>query len=88
MILERYGLKQSVIRAYFHYHPTFYNMHVHFAHIKQVEKAGAYLGRGLLLEDVIDNLELKGDYYQTQSIICAIGDNTQLFKVLKDNNLV
>ena len=40
------------------------------------------MGRGLLLEDVIENIELKGDYYQTLSIQCVIGDKTYLYKVL------
>lgn len=58
-----FGIKQEKIRAFFHYHPTFYHLHVHFAHVHRVESAGAFIDRELLLDDVINNIELKGDYY-------------------------
>ncbi len=58
-IEKAFGLTKAKVRAFFHYHPTFYHLHVHFAYIDRIEKAGAYLGRGLLLEDVIENIELK-----------------------------
>src|SRR5690606_6182931 len=64
-IEKTFGLPKHKVRAFFHYHPTFYHLHVHFAHVNRIEKVGAFLGRGLLLEDIIENIEMKGDYYQT-----------------------
>lgn len=33
VIEEKYGFKRTHLRAFFHYHPTFYHLHVHFTHI-------------------------------------------------------
>ncbi|VDO14080.1 unnamed protein product, partial [Brugia timori] len=32
-IKEKYGIDKHQIRAYFHYQPTFYHLHVHFIHV-------------------------------------------------------
>eukprot|EP00347_Sterkiella_histriomuscorum_P010151 403377407 len=81
-IKEVYGLDKSQIRALFHYYPTFYHLHVHFVHASQIEKCGAFLGKGQLLEDVIDNIEIKGDYYQTKTIQAQVGESHQIYKIL------
>jgi len=33
-ISARYGVPRSQIRAYFHYQPSYYHLHVHYTHIK------------------------------------------------------
>ncbi len=30
---EKFGLPESQVRAYFHYQPTYYHLHVHFTHL-------------------------------------------------------
>lgn len=56
-ISERFGLKATQIKALFHYLPTFYHLHVHFVHSSQTDTVGATNGKGVLLDDVIDNIE-------------------------------
>ncbi|CDW75256.1 scavenger mrna-decapping enzyme [Stylonychia lemnae] len=88
LIEEKYSIKKSQIRAFFHYHPTFYNMHIHFTHISQTEKVGAYLGRGIFLEDVIENIKIKGDYYQTKTMAVCLGENNAIYRILKENQQI
>eukprot|EP00347_Sterkiella_histriomuscorum_P014998 403358702 len=88
LISETYKLPLSQIRAFFHYHPTFYNLHIHFTHVSQLEKVGAFLGRGHSLEDVIDNIKMKGDYYQTKTIMVSLGENNGVYRVLKENGQI
>ena len=40
-IEEKYGVHKSQIRAYFHYQPSFYHLHVHFTHLKFTNAPGA-----------------------------------------------
>ncbi|CDW78537.1 histidine triad protein member [Stylonychia lemnae] len=87
-IQEHYGIQSTKIRALFHYYPTFYHLHVHFVHVSQATKAGAFLGKGQLLEDAIENIEMKGDYYQTKTIQVQIGENHEIYKILKDNKMI
>ena len=34
-IEEKFGVNRQSIRVFFHYTPTFYHLHVHFAHVKK-----------------------------------------------------
>lgn len=58
LILSRYGLPQSKVKAFFHYYPTFYHLHVHFTYVDMIESVGAFSGKAIFLEDVIDNIEI------------------------------
>ena len=61
--IERvFGLKKSQVRCFLHYAPTYWHLHVHFVHVNLVNKA-VNVGRALLFEDVIDNIEADGAYY-------------------------
>jgi m7GpppX diphosphatase len=63
-IQKQYGLHKSQIKAFFHYYPTYYHLHVHFVHVKVFEKAGAVVGKAVPLEDVIENIEMfDSNYY-------------------------
>ena len=63
MIKEKYGVNASSIRAFFHYPPTYWHLHVHFCHTSISKKVSCEAGRAILIEDVIDNLEADPNYY-------------------------
>ena len=72
-IEKKFGLPKSQVKALFHYYPTYYHLHVHFVHSEMKEAVGAYCGKGVLLEDVIENLEMDGDYFKKKTMVVHIG---------------
>ena len=62
-IKEKFGVPRSEIRAFFHYPPTYYHLHIHFCHTNITDKVNCVAGRAILLEDVIENIELDPEYY-------------------------
>lgn len=81
-IESKYGLKRSKIRAYLHYQPSFYHLHVHFTHIN-FSMSGPF-ERNHNLNHVIENLKLDSDYYRKVNLQMAIKQNDPLFKLYKD----
>ena len=63
VIREKYGVLACQVRAFIHYQPTYYHLHVHFTHVCYESALGTTPERAHLLEDVIDNIEREGDYY-------------------------
>ena len=41
------------LRIYLHYQPSYYHLHVHFAHLQLDLGGGAAVGKAYLLDDVI-----------------------------------
>lgn len=87
-------MPKNKIRAFFHYHPTFYHLHVHFTHVKLTKKVSLQVGRAISLHEVIDNIENfspdkeKGDFYQKKSIVIEIKVGTKLHKSFVEEGLV
>jgi len=63
------------IRVFFHYKPTYFHLHVHVTHISFVKNEKDYR-----LDDVIDNIKLKSDYYQNKTLIYALETEDPLYK--------
>jgi hypothetical protein len=80
-IETKYGLPQSKIHAYFHYLPTYYLLHVHFAH---VDFAARDSREQVPLEVAISNLELNDKYYQKCSLQFSVGEKHDLCKALME----
>ena len=53
VINDKFGVTKQQIRAYIHYHPTYYHLHVHFIHVSVDVGAGMAVGKAHLLDDVI-----------------------------------
>lgn len=66
-ISKELGIKPSEVRVYFHYLPTFFLLHVHFNHVKEVS-AGEVADRAHMLATVISNIEIRSDYYQLATL--------------------
>ncbi|XP_065197824.1 m7GpppX diphosphatase-like [Sycon ciliatum] len=65
---ERYGLQASQVRAFLHYQPSCYHLHVHFTHVR-LQQPGTVVGKAHLLDDVIDNITLIDEHYYQK---CAV----------------
>lgn len=80
-IEEKYGVKRNNVRAFLHYQPTFYHVHVHFAHL-----SNPVLGmpeRNFSLNHVIENLKVDSDYYKKVAIEYVLRRNEKLYDLFK-----
>jgi len=78
-IAAKYGVPADKILAYFHYHPTYYHLHVHFTHIEWGD-----INRSCVqLDEAIQNIELVPDYYQRATLVYSIGASMPLYSVIK-----
>ncbi|KAL3145883.1 hypothetical protein ABBQ38_015253 [Trebouxia sp. C0009 RCD-2024] len=81
VIQDKYGIQSGQIRAYIHYHPSYYHLHVHFMHLSVDAGAGMAAGKAHLLDDVIDNIEVFGsDYYKRRTLHFTVGESDPLYK--------
>ena len=62
LIVQRYGLPANQIKAYFHYPPSVWQLHLHFINVNDKEHCA--VERSHNVEYVIQHLELIPDYYQ------------------------
>ncbi|OWA50410.1 m7GpppX diphosphatase [Hypsibius exemplaris] len=76
-ITEKYGLPASRIRAFFHYQPTFYHLHIHFTNI-HFDAPGRNAEKAHMLTTVISNLQYD-DYYKKATIPFVVGEKDPLF---------
>uniref|UniRef100_A0A914YD79 m7GpppX diphosphatase n=1 Tax=Panagrolaimus superbus TaxID=310955 RepID=A0A914YD79_9BILA len=66
IISEKFGLNTSQLKFYFHYHPTYFHLHVHIVNIKY-DAPGCTM-TCLQLQEAIDNLEIWPDFYQRATL--------------------
>ena len=67
VIQKIYGIENKYLRAYVHYHPSFWHLHIHFNLLKN-KLGGAIIDYAIPLHDIITNISIKNDYYQTVSL--------------------
>jgi len=86
-IHERYGIPRSQLRVFFHYQPSFYHLHIHFTYL-QFEAPGIFAEKAHLLSTVINNIQLKPDYYQEATIEFAVRESDGLFTCYENKGIV
>ena len=62
--LIHYDFKLDNILTFFHYHPSTWQLHVHFMNVSDKKTRSATLPRAHSSSLVIQNLELIDDYYK------------------------
>lgn len=82
-IADKYNIPESNLRIYVHYRPSYYHFHVHFTHIC-FDAPGTTVLRAHLLLDVIDNIQMKGDYYQRKTLTFVGQENDGLALAFKE----
>lgn len=82
-ILEKYNVPSWKLHAYIHYQPSYYHFHVHFTNIK-LEAPGFGADRAHLLTDVIDNIEMMGDYYEKKTLTFVARETEDLCLKFKE----
>jgi len=74
IIKEKYNINDNLLKVYFHYLPSTYHLHIHFAHInnKNINSSVEYTHD---FDSVIYNLELCSDYYKKINLKAIINKN-------------
>ena len=83
-VVKKYGIAESQLRVYLHYQPSYYHIHVHFTAMS-FDAPGSRVERAHLLDTVIDNIELCGDYYAKATISFPAKKGTPLHKAFEGN---
>ncbi|KAH9643589.1 hypothetical protein HF086_000063 [Spodoptera exigua] len=86
-IFEKYNVPASQLRVYLHYQPSFYHLHIHFTYLRH-EAPGIYAEKSHLLDTVIDNIEMKPDYYQKATLPFTIREMDNIFNIYETNGHV
>jgi len=76
---EVYGVEAHSVKAFFHYPPQFYHLHVHFTAVELCVGSGCWVERAHLLDDVIDRLESDGEFYATAALSVRVGADDELW---------
>ncbi|KAG8458508.1 hypothetical protein KFE25_003043 [Diacronema lutheri] len=83
-ICAKYGVPANQLRAYLHYLPSFWHLHIHFNVLGcPTVGGGLNVGKALLLDDVIDQLERDPMHFARAAITYAIGSNDTLYAALR-----
>lgn len=82
-IKTKYDVQPSQIRAYFHYQPSFYHLHVHFTYLNY-DAPGIHCDKSHLITSVIDNIRLIPDYYQKASLTFAVREQDKHYLAYKE----
>eukprot|EP00915_Cephaloidophora_sp_WS-2016_P004814 GHVH01006424.1.p1 GENE.GHVH01006424.1~~GHVH01006424.1.p1 ORF type:complete len:313 (-),score=48.75 GHVH01006424.1:1703-2608(-) len=70
---EMFKIKHNTFRFFFHYHPSFMHLHCH-VNSHRMLNYGSMVDRAHLLDDVVDNLKLDGQYYQKRDITIRVSE--------------
>ena len=82
-VKDKYGLKSSEVRMYFHYQPSYYHLHVHVTSVHFTPPASG-CDKSHLLDSVISNIEIDPCYYQKATLSFVVREKEKLFEKLKD----
>ena len=82
-VKNKYGLEPSQVRAYFHYQPSYYHLHVHVTSL-QFSPPGSGCEKSHLLDTVISNIELDSLYYQKATLSFVVREKEKLYKKYTD----
>ncbi|CAI4222760.1 unnamed protein product [Auanema sp. JU1783] len=83
VINQKFGLRKDQVKAYFHYQPSFYHLHVHFINLKYDAPASTTLS-AILLDDVINNLTIVPDFYQKATLSFTRKKSDKLLNLFRE----
>ena len=74
----RHGKTRAEIKAFFHYQPSFYHLHVHFRALSAEADPSGLTTREHPLETVIDNLKIDPMYYKKATLAFSSSSQPKL----------
>ncbi|XBW36121.1 hypothetical protein QEN19_001697 [Hanseniaspora menglaensis] len=87
-VLKQYGdLPLNKVKLYFHYQPSYYQLHIHIVHCdNEVNYKSMLLGKDChFIDTVIDNLEMNIDYYKKCKLVYCLNDDSELYKRIENS---
>jgi m7GpppX diphosphatase len=76
-----FNIHPDEIRCFIHYPPSFYYFHVHYLQV-DLESNSTSVNRAIDLYSIIQNIKLKGDYYQTIDLEMTLLKGSKLHELL------
>lgn len=76
-------IPSNEIRLFFHYKPTYYHLHVHVVHVMHEMHVNL---KDQLLDDVIEHLKMRDDYYAHKTLVYPIGVQDDLYRAVLEYN--
>ena len=67
IIPQKFNVPLKYLRMHFHYHPSFYHLHIHVTH-SNMDGHSFRAERSHMLSTVIQNIELVPDYYKKATL--------------------
>jgi hypothetical protein len=82
-IAKSYGVPKEKLYMYFHYHPSYYQLHLHVC-ITEHPALETKLLRHYQLDTVINKLKTEPDYWKNATLKFELLTGTKLFNLLKE----
>ena len=83
-IAKDYKLNSDSLYMFFHYHPSYYHIHLHICIIDHFVLETKY-HRNYLLDDVIKLLEINSNYWKDATLKFELLSTSKLYKLIKNN---
>lgn len=84
-VAEQYDINKNQLYFFFHYHPSFYHLHLHCCIINNKELSTKYF-RCKMLETIIMNLIRNSHFYKNNDIMFEIPDSHIISRILSKNS--
>eukprot|EP00455_Lapot_gusevi_P047300 TRINITY_DN6370_c0_g2_i4.p1 TRINITY_DN6370_c0_g2~~TRINITY_DN6370_c0_g2_i4.p1 ORF type:complete len:324 (-),score=74.95 TRINITY_DN6370_c0_g2_i4:154-1125(-) len=83
-IQQKYDVTAASVRVYVHYPPSYYHLHVHFAHTSVIDES-VVAGRAILLDDVIDMLEIDSGMFQKRQLSMTLPEGHPIYRLYQEH---
>ena len=80
-----FGIKKERLYMFFHYHPSYYFLHLHACVIDNDILETKY-HRHYFLDDIIENITSDSEYYKNQTLKFELSTSNKLYKLLKEQS--
>ena len=82
-IAKQFGINKNKLYMFFHYHPSYYQLHLHIC-VTDHETLETKYFRNYYLDDIIEKLESDSKYWKNSTLKFELLSNTRLFRLLKE----
>lgn len=82
-IAKQSGINKNKLYMFFHYHPSYYQLHLHICVTEHEALETKYM-RHYYLDNIIEKLESDSAYWKKSTLKFELLSNTKLFKLLKE----
>jgi len=78
-VRKKYSVEGKELRLFFHYPPSHYHLHIHVTSTNV--SAGCQTERAILVQDVIENIKMRADFYQSRTLPLSLHQGQKLHKL-------